>query len=428
MSAPPQPPDHVQLQKKRKRLTFVFWSSCLVLLLIGVLVWFFVLRLRAFTDDAYVEGNQLFITPLKKGFVTAIHTDDTFFVKKGQLLVELDTTDALIALDLTQKQLANQVREICQAFHQVFAYKAEIESRKAELIRTAQDYKHREDVLAAAGVSQEDFDHAVAALRSGYFALKTSEAFYERALAYVQGTSITMHPQIQAAADQLRNMWVQLYRCKVYAPVDGLVAQRSIQVGMWVNSGHPLMSIIPLDQVWVNANFKETQMKDMKIGQKVLLTSDLYGDGIVFNGTIVGLPGGAGNAFSLLPPQNLSGNWIKIVQRLPVRVQLDPNEIKKHPLRIGLSMEATVDLTDQEGGLVPTSTEVAPCYRTSIFELEEIGAMEMIEAVIHENLDPTLLTYAHTALSLKKEDVDTEIKEYLARIGVPLEEFKKTPH
>jgi membrane fusion protein (multidrug efflux system) len=407
-----------EMKKKRKKMSIGFWLIIILLIVLGCLLWIFFLQYRVYTDDAYVEGNQIYITPLKSGFITAIHTDDTFLVKQGQLLIELDSTDAKIALEQAKQQLANEVREVCQAFHQVFAYKAEMETRKAELIRTAQDYQHREDVLAVAGVSLEDYEHAVAALRVGYYSLKSTESHYEQALALVRGTAIRTHPRVLARADQLRNMWVQLYRTKIYAPVEGLVAQRKIQVGMWVDEGQPLMSVIPLDQIWVNANYKETQMKHMKIGQKVRITSDLYGWDVVYNGVIVGLPGAAGNAFSLLPPQNLSGNWIKIVQRLPVRVELDPEEIKKYPLRIGLSLEAIVDLHDQDGLLVPTTSKGSPTYQTSIYKLEEVGDSAFIETIIEENLDPLLLQYADQPLYLQKEDTDEKINMCLSRIGI----------
>ncbi|MFI5343557.1 MAG: efflux RND transporter periplasmic adaptor subunit [Chlamydiales bacterium] len=411
-------PDNGEMKKKRRKRAALFFLVALLLLVLGIILWIFVFQHYVYTDDAYVEGNQIYITPLRPGFITAIHTDDTFLVKKGQLLIELDTTDSEIALAQAQQNLANEVREICQAFHQVFAYKAEIESRKAELIRTAQDFKHREDVLEMEGVSLEDFEHAVAALRVGYFSLKTTESLYDQSLALVRGTSIKNHPRVLARADHLRNMWVQLYRTKIYAPVEGLVAQRKIQVGMYVEEGQPLMSVIPLDQIWVNANYKETQMKEMRIGQKVRITSDLYGWDVVFNGVIVGLPGAAGNAFSLLPPQNLSGNWIKIVQRLPVRVRLDPEEIKRHPLRIGLSLEAIVDLRDQEGPLVPTTSEGAPFYDTSIFQKEEIGDQAFIEEIIDENLDPALLKYIDKPPDLQKAEIDKDVTNYLSRIGI----------
>jgi membrane fusion protein (multidrug efflux system) len=386
--------------KKRKKIVLVFSIVCLVLLLIFLSFWLLVLRYIEYTDDAYVEGNQVYITPLRRGFITAIHTDDTFLVKKGQLLIDLDKTDAIIALELAKKNLAQTVREVCQLFHQVFAYEAEIEIKKAELIKTSQDYNHRKDVIEAGGVSLEDFEHAIAALRASFFSLQMTEILYEKALSVVQGTSIKTHPLVLEAVDKLRDAWVQLYRCQIYSPVEGLVAQRKIQVGMWVDAGQPMMSVIPLDQIWVNANYKETQLKNMRIGQTVKITSDLYGRNTVFHGTIVGLPGAAGNAFSLLPPQNLSGNWIKIVQRVPVRVALNPEELKQHPLRIGLSLEATADIRKKEGLLVPISSEGSPTYETPIYEWEEIGDELLVQEIIQNNLDPALEPFADSPLTL----------------------------
>ncbi len=382
--------------RKGRKIALIFAIVCLIGVIAFLLFWFFFLRFIEYTDDAYVEGNQVYITPLRPGFITSIHSDDTFLVKKGQVLIDLDKTDSLIALNLAKKNLAQITRQVCQLFHQVFAYRAEIEVRKAEFIRAAQDYEHRRDVIEAGGVSLEDFEHAIAALSANYFSLQRTEILYEQAVSAIQGTAINNHPLVLEAADKLRDAWVQLYRCQIYSPVEGLVAQRKIQVGMWVDSGQPLMSVIPLDQIWVNANYKETQLKHMRIGQKVKITSDLYGGNVEFHGCIVGLPGAAGNAFSLLPPQNLSGNWIKIVQRVPVRVALDPEELCQHPLRIGLSMEATVDLHDQEGLLVPTSSEGAPCYATEIYQAEEIGDELEIAQIIEENLDPVLSEYVNS--------------------------------
>lgn len=400
MTTPPVEPAAAQPPKKKKRkAAFIFLIICALLCLIFFLVWLLYLRFIAYTDDAYVEGNQVYITPLRPGFVTAIHTDDTFLVKKGQLLVDLDKTDSIIALNQAQKNLAQVVREVCQLFHEVFVYRAEIQIRKADFVKSAQDYEHRRDVILAGGVSLEDFEHSIAFLNSSFYALRLTETLYEKALSLVQATSIKNHPLVLEAADRVRDAWVQLYRCKIYAPVEGLVAQRTIQVGMWAPAGQPLMSVIPLDQIWVNANYKETQLKKMRIGQKVTIRSDLYGWDTIFHGTIVGLPGAAGNAFSLLPPQNLTGNWIKIVQRLPVRIALDPEELKAHPLRIGLSLESIVDLREQEGLLlVPTSSAGSPTYETPIFTIEERGDEEFIETIIDKNLDPALIEYADQPL------------------------------
>lgn len=391
-------------KSKRKKFTLIFLSICALLGFAAFLFWSFYLRYIEYTDDCYVQGNQVYITPLKKGFITAIHSDDTFLVKKGQPLIDLDKTDATIALNFAKKSLAQTVRQVCQMFHQVFVYQAEIEIKKAEYIKSAQDFEHRRDVIEEGGVSVEDFEHAIAALSASFYSLMMTEQLYEKSLSLVQNTSIKNHPLVLEAADKVRDAWVQLYRCRIYSPVEGLVAQRKIQVGMWVDSGQLLMSVIPLDQIWVNANYKETQLKKMRIGQKVRITSDLYGDDVVYHGTIVGLPGAAGNAFSLLPPQNLTGNWIKIVQRVPVRIALNSEELKKNPLRIGLSLEAIADLRDQSGLLVPVSTEGAPTYQTPIFETEEEGDEQAIAAIIEENLDPALTAFAETPLLIQSEE------------------------
>lgn len=402
MTTPVQPPP-----KKRKKFALIFLLVCLLLGMGFLFFWLYYLRYIAYTDDAYVEGNQVYITPLRPGFITAIHSDDTYLVQKGQLLIDLDKTDANIALNRAEENLAQVVREVCQMFHQVFVYQADIEVKKADYIKTAQDYEHRKDVIAEGGVSLEDFEHAIAFLSGSFYSLQMTELLYEKALSAVQGTSIKTHPLVLEAADRVRDAWVQLYRCQIYSPVEGLVAQRKIQVGMWVDSGQPLMSVIPLDQIWVNANYKETQLKKMRIGQKVKITSDLYGWDTPFHGIIVGLPGAAGNAFSLLPPQNLTGNWIKIVQRLPVRISLDPEELMRHPLRIGLSMEAIADLRDQQGPLVPELGETSPIYETPIFEWEEVGDEVAIESILEDNIDPTLSDYADLPL-LVEGDHDAE--------------------
>ncbi len=402
MTAAPSTPD--MRPKKRKKAALAFLVICIALAAIFFFVWLFFLRYIEYTDDAYVEGNQVYITPLRPGFVTAIHSDDTYLVKKGQLLIDLDKTDAEIALSQSKENLARVVRDVCQMFHQVFAYRAEIEMRKAEYIKTAQDYEHRKDVISQGGVSLEDFEHSIAYLSASYYALQMTEILYEKALSLVQGTSIKSHPYVLEAADRVREAWVQLYRCQIYSPVEGLVAQRKIQVGMWVDSGKTLMSVIPLDQIWVNANYKETQLKKMRIGQKVRITSDLYGSDTVFHGTIAGLPGAAGNAFSLLPPQNLSGNWIKIVQRVPVRVSLDPQELERHPLRIGLSMEAIVDVRDVQGPLVPTTNEGSPTYETPIYEEEERGDEKAIVRIVEENLDPSLSDFADAPIIIEGKE------------------------
>jgi len=398
--------DSARLKRKRKLLAIYFGVAFAIILLVCFLVWLLALRFIEFTEDAYVQGNQVSLTPLHPGFVTAIHTDDTFLAKKGQLLVELDKTDFNIALDLAKDRLGKAVRDVCERFHQVYVFSAEIDLKTAELIRDAQDYVHRLGVFRQKGVSLENYEHAIAQLRAQFASLKLSTALYNKALSAVQMTTLSNHPEVAAAAQAVRDAWVALYRCDLYSPVEGLVAQRTIQVGMWAPAGQPLLNVIPLDQIWVNANYKETQVKRMRLGQKIRITADLWGDDVVFHGTIVGIPGGAGNAFSLLPPQNLSGNWIKIVQRLPVRVALDPKEIEKHPLRIGLTCKARIDTRGQGGKLVPDTTAGSPLYQTPIFEKEELGDIQFIEKIIAENLDPSLSEYTDKPLPLAARTVN----------------------
>jgi len=384
----------------RRTYSIYYWGAVLLIALLGWFYWIIVWQDISWTDDAYVEGNKVFLTPLHSGFVTAIHTDDTFLVEENQVLVELDKTDALIALDKAKEDLAQTTRSLCEMFHQVFAYRSEIEKIKAKFIQDAQDFEHRLRVLSAQAVSLEDYEHAVASLRESFHFLKETESLYDKSLSLVQNTTLFSHPLIKAAADRVRDAWVYLHRCKLYAPTKGIAAQRTIQVGMWVKEGTLLMSVIPMDQIWVNANFKETQMRRMRIGQRALVKVDLYGRKAIFHGKIVGLPAVAGNVTSLLPPQNLSGNWIKIVQRLPVRIELDPDEIKAHPLRLGLSSEVTVDLSSESGPYLPSTTKGSPTYQTKIYDKEEAGDKAFIQKIIAENLDPTLAKYRSSPLNL----------------------------
>jgi membrane fusion protein (multidrug efflux system) len=380
-----------------------YFTLIVLISIFGFCFWFFFWRFYKYTDDAYVQGNQIVITPLVPSFVKAIHTDDTYLIKKGQLLIELDDTDAKLALGRARDYLANTVREVCSLYHQTFSYSAEIELKKALLIKAEQDLEHRKNVVIQGGVSVEDYEHAVAAFRESFFSLKMTEEDYQKNLSLISGVSIRNHPQILDAIEKYVTSWVNLYRCKIYSPVEGLGAQRTIQVGKWVNPGDYLMSVIPLDQIWVNANYKETQMKHMRIGQPAKVTADYFGKTVVFNGVVLGIPGGAGNAFSILPPQNLSGNWIKIVQRLPVRIGLNPEMIKKYPLRIGLSMEVVVNVHDTNLDMVPDSTIGSPLYETPIYAIEETGSYESANEIFEFNFDSKLEKWKYTPFDINEK-------------------------
>ncbi|MFJ1267912.1 efflux RND transporter periplasmic adaptor subunit [Legionella lytica] len=387
------------MTKKVKPQHIALISALGIIFLCFFLYWLFIWRFEVYTSDAYVQGNLVTIKPLRPGFVTGIYTDDTYYVKKGQLLVSLNETDSIIALEKAKQKLAQTVRDVCQAFHNVFVFSSDIQMKKAEHMKAKQNFKHRHDVIQMKGVSLEDYQNAADDLRASAASLESTKNNYQKTLAFIQGTSITEHPLVQAAAQEVRDAWVQLYRCKIYAPVDGIIAQRSVQVGMWLSPSDGLMSVIPLDQIWINANYKETQLSDIRLGQPVRIVSDLYGNSVVFHGTVAGLPGAAGNAFALLPPENLSGNWIKIVQRLPVRVSLDPHELKEHPLRVGLSLEVTTDISNLNGGFNNTATTESPRYSTDIFQQEEAGIDELLTRIIAANIDPNLQQYAQTAFA-----------------------------
>lgn len=342
------------------------------------------------TRDAYTHGNPVEVTPFHEGIVTSIMRDDTFLVHQGDLLVQLDPTDYQIALTRNEEALAQQVRSVCNLFQSVFVAQAALFARRAELIYAREDFRYKAAVVGVGAVSVDDYQLALSRLRASYFRMREAESTLSASLTAVQDTAVQSHPLVLESAADLRRAWVDLYRCQLRAPVTGLVAQRVVQVGMRVQPGQALMSVIPLDQVWVNANFKETQMGRMKIGQRVKLWSDYYGFGVPFEGEVVGLPGGTGITFSLLPPQNLSGNWIYIVQRLPVRIALDPEQLKDYPLRLGLSMVARVDLSDQSGSRIPTSGDGSPHYFTDILDEEEAGSEEAVLRIVQHNYDSQL--------------------------------------
>lgn len=361
-----------------------------------VIVWFTSYKGIKRTTDAYVHGNKIVITPLIDGFVTAVYSEDTYLVEKGQLILQLDTTNSKLAYEDAKQKYANAIREVCSIYHQTFAYQAEIQVKEAEWIKADEYYKHRLEVVDQGAVSVEDLQAWEAEMEATFFSYLNAQNLYQKEVAKIVGKSIRNNPIVKAAEDEFSQAWVNLYRCKIFAPVRGLVAQRVAQVGMWIEAGTPLMSIIPLDQIWVNANYKETQMRHMKIGQKVEVRADMYGHDVVYRGRIVGIPGGAGDAFSILPPQNLSGNWIKIVQRLPVRVAIEPDDLIAHPLRLGMTMRARVDVRNQSGSYYQTPENVAPIYKTDIYRDEIENSKKCVNRIFLQNADPSLEQYFYS--------------------------------
>lgn len=364
------------------RLVWILGIVTLIAFLIVFLIWLFIWRLEETTNDAYVNGNQVIVTPQISGYIQSVFVEDTSQVQQGDLLVTLDPTDMTIALEKAKQNLALSVRNYIALQERVETLKADKQVKTADLYRTSQDFVHRGKLIDSGSVSVEDYEHAEAAFMGASASLMMVEHELKSAIAQIENTTLETHPQILESKAALREAFVKLKRCQIYAPVHGMVGQKKAQVGEAVMAEDPLLVIVPFDQIWVDANFKEVQLKKVKVGQSVRIRSDFYGREFIFHGTVVGLNAATGSVFSLLPPQNATGNWIKIVQRLPVRIALDPEEIKKHPLRLGLSMTVTVDLTStpQEP---PERT--LPLFETAIFSEQLVGVDELIDQIIKDN-------------------------------------------
>jgi len=370
--------------KRKKLLALVIGVFALAGIGYGV-YWFLVARYVEYTDDAYVNGNVVQITPQVSGTVIAIDADDTSFVKTGQMLVQLDPADAKVALDEADAHLAKTVRQVRNLFATSAQYDADIASRAADLAKARADLARREQLASSGAVSTEDIGHARDAVKAAQADLEAARQKLAASRALVDRTTIEDHPDVQNAAAQVRQAYLDYARTTLPAPVSGFVAKRTVQLGQRVSKGEPLMAVVPLNEVWVDANFKENQLTNMRVGQKVDLTADLYGGKVVYHGKIVGFGAGTGGAFALLPAQNASGNWIKIVQRLPVRIALDPQELAAHPLQIGLSMLVNVDTHNRTGARLPQLAQNTPSYATDVFQSQDAGADARAKSIIGAN-------------------------------------------
>ena len=364
---------------KRKRLLSILAAFFLLVAVAWAIHWFLYSQGHETTDDAYVAGNLVRATPRIGGTVLAVLADDTDFVKQGQVLVKLDDTDARLALDKAEADLAETVRRISQSFDAHAQQAANLAVKQRNLEEAQDDLTRREQAVAVQAVSKEEAEHARAARDKAKAELDLAGAQLAAANAAVTGTSVATHPAVKQAEARLREAWLALRRCEIRSPEDGQVAKRSVQIGQQLAPGTVLMAIVPMTQLWVDANFKEDQLKGMRIGQPVRLVSDLYGSDVTFHGTVAGLSPGTGSVFSLLPAQNASGNWIKIVQRLPVRIALDPKELAKYPLRIGLSMKVDVE-TSARG-----KPENLPATRYEAPAEDANGADSLIRAILQAN-------------------------------------------
>jgi len=385
MSTPDQSIESIKPASNRKR------KITMILLFIGILIaavayglyYFLDARFHVDTDDAYVNGNVVQITPQVTGTVVAVNADNTQTVRMGEPVVVLDPADARIALQQAEANLAQTVRRVHGLYVDDDQYRADVAQRQSDLSKAHDDLQRRLATGVTGAVSDEEISHARDALRSARAGLDSAQQRLASNRALTMNTTIERHPDVLASAAKVRDAYLAYARNTLPAPVTGYIAERSVQVGQRVSPGTPLMSVVPLEQVWIDANFKEWQLRNIRVGQPVLLTADVYGSSATFRGKVVGFSPGTGSALALLPAQNATGNWIKVVQRLPVRIEVDPRQLGQHPLRVGLSMSVDVDIKDQSGGQLgdPPNTS----YTTNVFAKYGDEANAEIERIIAEN-------------------------------------------
>jgi membrane fusion protein (multidrug efflux system) len=379
-------PDQKKPQSGKRKILLL--GLALLVIVCGLAVWAwhqFYGQWSESTDDAYVNGNVVEITPLTTGTVISIAADDGDLVREGQVLLQFDPSDAEVGLQSAEANLGKVVRQVRGLYSNVDGIKAQLAAQRAEVQKAQDNYSRRRNLAASGAISQEELSHAKDDLTSAQSALTHIQQQLASNVALVDDTEVSSHPDVKAAAAQLRQAYLANARTTLLAPVTGYVAKRSVQLGQRVQPGTPTMAVIPLDQLWIDANFKETQLGKMRIGQPVEITTDLYGSDVKYSGTIDSLGAGTGSAFALLPAQNATGNWIKIVQRVPVRVHINADELAQHPLRVGLSTTVDVNLHDQSGPVLAQQPPRQATFTTDIYAGQLAQADALIAQLIHDN-------------------------------------------
>jgi len=387
-STPPQSAAVPPPTKSSRGLLLRVLVLIVLLGIIGWALWYFLEgRWYEGTDDAYVNGNVVQITPQIAGTVVSIGADDGDRVHTGDVLVQFDPSDADVALAEAKANLANTVRKVRGLYSSVNGAQADVAARQTAVDKARADYNRRRDLAKSGAISAEELSHASDALNTAESGLITSQQQYQTSKVLVDATVVASHPDVRASAAKLRAAFLEDVRTTLVAPVDGYVAKRSVQVGQRVQPGAPLMAVVPLHGVWIDANFKETQLAKMRLGQPVEIDSDVYGGSVKYKGSVESLGVGTGSAFSLLPAQNATGNWIKIVQRIPVRVVFtDPRELDQHPLRLGMSLKVDVNLHDQSGPTLAQQSPTQPLFSTDIYKQQLAKADVAIAQIIQANM------------------------------------------
>ncbi|HAT3809038.1 TPA: EmrA/EmrK family multidrug efflux transporter periplasmic adaptor subunit [Morganella morganii] len=370
----------------KRKIWLAGTSLLFVVLLAGYLIyWFMVLRYQEYTDDAYVVGLQVPIVAQTTGNVTQVNFENTDLVHAGDVLVVLDKTNAELAYAQARHDLAATVRQTQELYFNRDQLGAVIAQKQVMLNQAQNDYARRSVLGQRGTISKEDLQHSREAVEEAQASLNASVQQLNATKALLKNTALADQPAVLQAADKVRDAWISLQRTEIRSPYTGYVSRRNVQVGAQVSPSASLMAIVPVEPVWIDANFKETQLSSVRIGQPVTITSDFYGDNVIFNGTVAGLDMGTGSAFSLLPAQNATGNWIKVVQRLPVRVELDPQQVAKYPLRIGLSMNVTIETKNTDGPVLANVQRDTPAFKSDVLIPDLAPVNAVIAHIIADN-------------------------------------------
>lgn len=386
MKANVEPPPPAAPNGKRRRILLLIAAVFAGIGMLWALYWLLVLSKRERTDDAYVNGNKVVITSQVPGTIVAVLADDTQLVQAGQVLVRLDPIDAEVSLARSASALAQTVRQVREQRATAEQYDSLITTRQLELERAQADLVKREPLLTDSAIASEEVRHGREAVALAKAALAQAERQSRAAHALVDGTTIENNPAVLQSKTTYRDAWIAARRNAVLAPVTGYVAERSAQLGQRIQAGQTLMIVIPLNSLWIDANFKEVQLRNVRIGQSAEVRTDLYGGSYIFHGHVQGMSAGTGAAFALLPPQNASGNWIKVVQRVPVRIQVDDRDLDRSPLRVGLSATVTVDTVNRNGPVLAKQPADKPVGVTQVYDQDLAKANAEADAIVRANL------------------------------------------
>ena len=371
--------------QQRKKGLSIFILLLLLIAIGSAAYWFFFIKGFEETEDAYVSGNQVMVSAQVAGNISKINVDNMDPVQAGDVLLELDDTNAKLSFEQAKSNLANAVRQVSQLNYTVKQLKSAVRANEITLAQAQGNLNRRVQLVKDGAIDKESFQHAKEAVELAKANLTTSQNQLGANQALLLDGPLSEQPQIQSAVSNLKQAWLNLERTKIRSPIKGYVARRNAQVGQAVSVGGALMAVVTTDQMWLDANFKETQLTHMRIGQPVEIHFDLYGKDKTFNGKVVGIEMGTGSAFSLLPTQNATGNWIKVVQRVPVRIQLDPQQLAENPLRIGLSATVKVNVTDSQGETLRDQAPATTLYSTNVLQYDESAINNLIESIIRDN-------------------------------------------